>query len=152
MNNILVSDFSIEPTALINIDAFHYENTYKRLCPSESGKSKREAVFPTMWELFVWATILGYLNHKPKPIEKRYPSPPFRWQMIKEPHQKLLMIMAVEKEKTFEILKTPDELKKNFEEHSNGGMDIIQRELACNNLAYKDVENLIFEIQKRFTK
>ena len=79
----------IEPTLLMNIDSFHYENTYKRFCQSETGKSRKELSFPTMWELFAWSAILGYINDCPKEIEKRYPTPPFRWQVIKDPHQKI---------------------------------------------------------------
>ena len=86
----------IEGDQLINIDSFHYDNTFKRLCPSEKGKVKKDVVFPHMWELFVWAAILGYINKSPKKIDKRYPSPPFRWQVIKDPHQKLLIVMAIQ--------------------------------------------------------
>lgn len=141
----------IEPTAFINVDTFHYENTYKRLCQSETGKLKKEITFPTMWELFVWGAILGYLNKCPKEIEKRYHNPPFRWQWVKDPHQKLLIIMAIETNNSFDILKTPEELKKNIEIHSNGGLDLIHKEMALDPLAYQNTESLIYEIQKRFT-
>jgi len=141
----------IEPTAFINIDTFHYENTYKRLCQSETGKLKKEITFPTMWELFVWGAIFGYLNKCPKEIEKRYHNPPFRWQWVKDPHQKLLIIMAIETNNSFDILKTPEELKKNIEIHSNGGLDLIHKEMALDPLAYQNTESLIYEIQKRFT-
>lgn len=140
----------IEPTIAINIDSFHYENTYKRLCQSETGKSRKELTFPTMWELFVWGAILGYENQCPKEFEKRYHTPPFRWQMIKDPHQKLLIVMAVDNLQSFDILKKPDELKKNIEVHSNGGLDLIHKEMAMDPLAYQNTESLIYEIQKRF--
>jgi len=139
----------IEPTVFINVDTFHYENTYKRLCQSETGKLKKEITFPTMWELFVWGAILGYLNKCPKEIEKRYHNPPFRWQWVKDPHQKLLIIMAIEANNSFDILKNPEELKKNIEIHSNGGLDLIHKEMALDPLAYHNTESLIYEIQKR---
>jgi hypothetical protein len=141
----------IEPTVFVNVDSFHYENTYKRLCQSEIGKSRKELTFPTMWELFVWGAILGYLNQCPKDIEKRYHNPPFRWQMIKDPHQKLLIVMAVESTNSFDILKSPEDLKKDIEIHSNGGLDLIHKEMALDPLAYQNTESLIYEIQKRFS-
>lgn len=139
----------IEPTLLMNVDAFHYENTYKRLCQPETGKTRKELSFPTMWELFVWGAILGYVNKCPKEIEKRYPTPPFRWQVIKDPHQKLLLIMAVESEKSFDILKRSEDLKKNIEAHSNGGLGFIHQEIALDPLAYQNIESLIFQIKGR---
>jgi hypothetical protein len=141
----------IEPTLLMSIDAFHYENTYKRLCQSDTGKSRKELSFPTMWELFVWGAILGYVNKCPKDIEKRYPTPPFRWQVIKDPHQKLLLVMAIESELSFDILKRPEDLKKNIESHSNGGLDFIHQEIALDPLAYQNVESLIFQIKGRLS-
>jgi len=140
----------IQGQAFLNIDKWHYENTYKRLCPSEGIKSKKDVAFSTMWELFVWSAIVGYSNRAPESIKKRYQSPPFRWQVIKEPHQKLLLIMAVESVKNFEILKNPDELKRNIEEHSNGGLNLIHQEIALDKFAYQNVESLIYLIQKRY--
>jgi hypothetical protein len=58
--------------------------------------------------------------------------------------------MAVENVQSFDILKKPDELKKNIEIHSNGGLDLIHKEMALNPLAYQNTESLIYEIQKRF--
>ncbi len=139
----------IEPTVSVKIDNFHYENTYKRLCQSDTGKSKRELTFPTMWELFVWGAILGFKNKCPKEIEKAYPTPPFKWQVIKDPHEKLLLIMAVEATGSFDILKNPDELKKLIENHSNGGLYMVQDSIAFDPLAYQNTESLISEIQKR---
>ena len=83
-------------TSLI-MDEYHYKETYQRLCPSSALKKKstKEFAFPTMWELFVWGAILGYIKKSPKPIKKKVKSPPFRWMNIDETHQKLLMIMIV---------------------------------------------------------
>lgn len=139
----------IEPTLLMNIEAFHYENTYKRLCQPDTGKPRKELSFPTMWELFVWSAILGYVNKCPKNIEKRYPSPPFRWQVIKSPHQHLLLVMAIESEYSFDILKRPEDLKRNIESHSNGGLDVIHQEMALDPLSYQNTESLIFQIKDR---
>jgi hypothetical protein len=140
----------IEPPVSVRIDNFHYENTYKRLCQSETGKSKKELTFPTMWELFVWGAILGFQNKCPKDIEKVYATPPFKWQNIKDPHEKLLLIMAVEATGSFDILKNPEELKRLIENHSNGGLSMVQDSIAFDPLAYQNTESLISEIQKRF--
>jgi dnd system-associated protein 4 len=141
----------IDQTSFINIDEFHYENTYKRLAPSKGGKSAKDVVFKEMWEIFVWSAILGYRNKERKQIDKRASSPPFRWQVIKEPHQKLLLVMAVESVQNFEILKNPEELKKNIEEHSNAGLSIMHKEMALDKLAYQNIESLIYLIQSRIS-
>lgn len=142
----------IEPTVSIRVDSFHYENTYKRLCQSDSGKTKKEITFPTMWELFVWGAILGFQNKCPREIEKAYHTPPFKWQVIKDPHEKMLLIMAVESTGSFDILKNPDELKRIIESHSNGGLYLVHDSLAFDPLSYQNTESLIFEIQKRIGK
>ena len=139
----------IESTSFMNIEEEHYNISYKRLCPSPEGKQKKDVVFPTMWELFVWSAILGYINTSPKAITKRYSSPPFRWQVIKHHHQQLLIIMAVENSGGFDILKDSDELKNNIEAHSNGGLDIMHESIALDPLAYRNIESLIYEIQGR---
>lgn len=139
----------IEPTVSVRIDTFHYENTYRRLCPSENGKGKKDAPFATMWELFVWGAILGFINDKASEVERPYHTPPFKWQNIKDPHEKRLYIMAIEKMGTFDILQNPDELKKMIEKYSNGGMDLIHEALALDHYAYSSVESLIYDIQLR---
>ena len=141
----------IEHTTFLQIDAFHYKNTYRRFCPSEGGLKKGDAIFPTMWELFVWGAILGYKKSLPKELEKRQPSPPFRWQVIKEPHNKLLMVFAVQSVNEFDILKDPEALKKNIEEHSNGGLHLMHERLALDHTAYDNVESLIEELQDRLS-
>ena len=142
----------IEPTVSVRIDTFHYENTYKRLCQSDTGKSKKDLTFPTMWELFVWGAIIGFQNKAPKEIEKAYPTSPFKWQLIKDPHDKLLIAMAVEATGSFDILKNPDELKKMIENYSNGGLTLVHEAIAFDPLAYQNTESLIFEIQNRLNK
>lgn len=139
----------IEDTVFLNIETFHYENSYKRLCPSESGKKQKDVVFNTMAELFVWSAILGYKNKKSTPIKQRYAVPPFRWQVIKEPNRKLLLVMAVESVDSFEILKDGEALKKNIEEHSNAGLDIMHETMALDPLAYINIESLIYDINHR---
>ena len=53
--------------------------------------------------------------------------------------------------KEIKLLNTEfEELKKNIEIHSNGGLDLIHKEMALDPLAYQNTESLIYEIQKRF--
>ncbi len=139
----------IDGTTFVNIEEFHYANTYKRLAPSKGGKHIRDVVFHEMWELFVWSAVIGYINKERKPLRKRTKSPPFRWQVVKEPHQKLLLVMAVESVNNFEILKNPEELRKNIEEHSNAGLYKMHEEMALDKLAYQNIESLIYLIQNR---
>lgn len=141
----------IDGTNFVNIEDFHYESTYRRLAPSKGGKSSKDVVFQEMWELFVWGAILGYLHKERKPIEKRYSSPPFRWQVIKEPHQKLLLVMAVESVHNFDILKDTEELKRNIEEHSNAGLYKLHEEIALDKLAYQNIESMIYMINSRIS-
>jgi len=142
-------DTIIEGTTLLNIEEDHYNISYKRLCPSAEGMQKKDVVFPTMWELFVWSAILGYINKSPEEIKKRSPNPPFRWQVIKPHHQQLLLIMAVGSTGNFDILKNRDRLKSNIEEHSNGGLYLMHKAIALDPLAYRNMESLIYEIRDR---
>ena len=144
-----MADINIEGTSFLNIDEYHYENSYKRLCPSPGGKLDKDALFPTMAHLLTWSAILGYKNKCPKPIKKRYPSPPVRWQYIKPDHQLLLVMLALENETNFEVLKSPDKIKANIESHSNGGLDLMQQSLALDPLAYQSMESLMNEIIER---
>ncbi len=139
----------IEGTSFLNIEDEHYTISYKRLCPSAEGLQKKDVVFPTMWELFVWSAVLGYINKCPEPIKKRYTSPPFRWQVIKSNQQQILIIMAIESTESFEILKDRELLRKNIEEHSNGGLYLMHKSIALDPLAYRNMESLIFEVQER---
>lgn len=139
----------IEPTVSVRVESFHYDNTYKRLCQSDTGKAKKELSFPTMWELFVWGAIIGFQTKSSKEIEKAYHTSPFKWQNIKDPHEKLLLVMAVEATGSFDILKSPDELKKMIESYSNGGLYKIHETMALDPLAYQNIESLISEIQNR---
>ena len=141
----------IEPTVSVRIDTFHYESTYKRLCQSDTGKSKKDLTFPTMWELFVWGAIIGFQNKCPKEIEKAYHTPPFKWQNIKDPHDKLLVSMAVNATGGFEILKDAEGLKKLIENYSNGGLNLVHQAIGFDQLAYQNSESLINEIQKRIS-
>ena len=142
-------DTIIEGTTFLNIEEEHYNISYKRLCPSSEGQKKKDVVFPTMWELFVWSAVLGYINKCPRKIEKRVSNPPFRWQVIKLSHQQMLLILAVESKGSFEILKDRDQLKSNIEEHSNGGLYLMHKSIALDHLAYRSIESLIYEIQNR---
>jgi len=135
----------------LSIDEFHYNNTYRRLSPTKGGKSAKDALFKTMAELFVWAAILGYKNKKRTPIEKRESSTTVEWTYIKEPHNHLLTILAVESVQSFELLNDEAALQKNIEEHSNGGLELMQSELS-NRMNYTSLESLILHIQQRINE
>jgi len=147
-----MADIKIEGTAFLNIDEYHYEHSYKRLCPSLGGKLEKDALFPTMAHLLVWSAVLGYINKCPNPIAKRYPSPPVRWQFIKPDHQMVLVMLALESENDFDVLKSPEKIKNSIEMHSNGGLDLMQKTLALNPLSYQNIESVINEIIQRTKK
>lgn len=146
-----MADYGIELTALLNIETLHYNETFKRLCPSVDGSRKKDALFGTMWELFVWSAVLGYLNDCPRDIENRYSTPPFRWQNISHDHQQRLQVMAIVSEGSFDILKDPDRLKRNIENHSNGGLYLVHEAMALDPLAYSYTESLLYLIQERIS-
>ena len=60
----------------------------------------------------------------------------------------MLVAMAVESVGSFEFLKDHNELRKNTEEHSNGGLEATQKSVALHPPAYRSVQTLILEIQQ----
>lgn len=142
----------IEGQTLINIDSYHYSYTYKKLCPSEEGKKKKQVVFPTMADLFVFSAILGFVEDCPRKIEKRYKQPPIRWQAIKQPHQSRLIALAVEKEGDLQVLKNANKLKQILEIHSNGGLYKIHEQIEMQSVLFIDIEGIINQVIGRLPK
>lgn len=123
----------------INIDKKYY-STYKKLCKTEKGKEENK-VFTTMWELFVWCAIFGFLNNKNTKIRDHYS--PFRWHNIGHKHQELLLIFALQEEENFGIVKNEKRIQEIVETYANGGMQVVQEQMAKDNKAYTKVESLI---------
>jgi dnd system-associated protein 4 len=138
----------IDDNSLMNIELDYYNRLFNnRLCPSPKeveGRDRRDYAFTHMWELFVYAAILGFNESERKPVLKAYK--PFRWYNIGNVHQKNLLIMAVTTFNSFEILQDKDELKKLIEEYANGGLAIIDRELKNNPSSYSDLESFTFNV------
>lgn len=130
----------------INIDKKYYD-TYKKLCKSEKGKEENK-LFPTMWELFVWCAIKGFLHNQS--IEVVEPYSPFRWFNIGNKHRELLLILILQNEEDFSILKDKKKIQNIAESRANGGMQILQEEMAKDNKAYTNIESLINSILERF--
>jgi hypothetical protein len=146
---VTLIDSPIEGTQFMTIERERYTDSYSLWCPSQEGIGKADALFPTMWELFVWSAILGYVEDKSQPIRERYPSSPFRWQNIKQRHQHRLMMLALASLGTLDALKQPELIKQDIESHSNAGLLLMHKELALDRLAYHDTESLIFQLQNR---
>lgn len=142
-------EYGLSEKTRLRIDEFHYENTYGKLTATKGGLSESQALFGKMADLFSWAAILGYLEGKPVEIKKKASNTTVEWNYVSEPHKMLLVAMAIESEKSFELLNDPKALQKNIEEYSNAGLDIIHREMNSDPIAYTDIESLIYHIQKR---
>lgn len=138
----------IEGNILMNIEDDFYKSIFDgRLCPSQKDgdkKRKKDYPFQNMWELFVYAAILGFANEKRKKIDK--PHKPFRWLNISNEHQKKLMILAVSKYNSLELLQDSDELKKMIEEYANGGLTLINQEIKNNPSAYSGLEVFTYQV------
>ncbi|MDN3548931.1 hypothetical protein [Mucilaginibacter aquaedulcis] len=138
----------IDEGTLINIELDYYTRLFNnRLCPSlKEGekRDKKDYPFLHMWELFVYAAILGFNDGKRKALDKLHK--PFRWGNIGNAHQKNLLILAVAKANSFESLKDKEELKKAIEEYANQGLSIIDQELKNNPSAYADLESFTLKV------
>jgi dnd system-associated protein 4 len=138
----------IDDNALMNIEQDYYYRLFNnRLCPTPKDGEKRdrkEYPFTHMWELFVYAAVLGFNNNNRKVISKLYK--PFRWGNIGNTHQKNLLILSVTQASSFEILQDKEELKKTIEEYANGGLSIIDQELRINPSAYSDLETFTSKV------
>src|SRR5271156_5775484 len=118
----MIDTTPIDDNATMNIETDYYHSLFDgRLCPSQKdldGKKRKEYPFHTMWELFVYAAILGMNNDKRKEIQKVYK--PFRWINIGNLHQKTLLALAVSKSNSLEFLQDKEGIKTMIEEYANG--------------------------------
>lgn len=136
--------------ASINIDKKYYD-TYKKLCKSEKLLEKddqSDSLFSTMWELFVWCAVLGFLNDLSVKVKELYS--PFRWHNISNKHQELLLIFTLSKQQDFGVIKDKKYIQETIENYANGGMQLVQEHMVKDNKAYTNLENLIFTIIDRY--
>ncbi|ASU34248.1 hypothetical protein [Mucilaginibacter xinganensis] len=143
----MIDEAPIDDNALMNIEVDYYNSLFDgRLCPGQKdgeGKKRREYPFQHMWELFVYAAILGFMRDRRKPIDKQHK--PFRWLNIGNTHQRNLLILAVSKYDSLELLQDKEELKKMIEEYANGGLSIMNQEIKNNPSAYAGLEVLTYK-------
>jgi dnd system-associated protein 4 len=144
----MIESSPIDENALMNIELDYYHSLFDgRLCPSQKdpeGKKGKQHTFKHMWELFVYAAILGIAQDKRKPIDKTYK--PFRWLNIGQDHQKNLLVLTISKYNSLDLLNHKEELKKMIEEYANGGLSIINQEIKNNPSAYSELEMLTYKI------
>jgi hypothetical protein len=148
----MIDSDPIDDNALMNIEMEYYHTLFDgRLCPSQKdseGKKRKEYTFEHMWELFVYATILGINQNKKKFIEK--PHKPFRWLNIGHIHQKNLLILVVSRFNSLELLTNKENIKRDIEEYANGGLSIINQEIKNNPSAYSGLETLTYQVIESF--
>lgn len=144
----MIDSTPVDDNALMNIEVDYYHSLFDgRLCPSQKdseGKKRNQYPFQHMWELFVYATIVGITQDKRKPIDKVHK--PFRWLNIGQEHQKNLLVLVISKYNSLELLNNKEELKKMIEEYANGGLSIINQEIKNNPSAYSELEILTYKI------
>jgi hypothetical protein len=142
-----MEDQPIDDNSLMNIEQDYYERLFNnRLSPSRDGEKREKKSFPFehMWELFVYAAVLGFRRGSPKPLTKL--NKPFRWGNIGIQHRKNLLALAVAKSGGFEILQEKERIKQFIEEHANAGLTIIDQELKNSPGAYADLETFTLKI------
>lgn len=147
----MIGSVVIEEGALMNIEEDYYNRLFNgRLCPkpkdNESKRARKELPFQTMWELFVYATILGIKEGRVKKIEKQHK--PFRWGNIGHLHQKNLLLLVTAKNGSLEFLKDGSNVKKTIEEYANCGFSIINQEIKNNPSAFSNLEELTYRLME----
>jgi len=90
---------------------------------------------------------MGYLDGKPQKIKKKQPL--FRWQFISGDHRSSIIIFAINSSKSLEIVNDKELLRQNIEEHANRGLELLNKKLALEPLAFNNIEDLIHQIQQR---
>lgn len=145
----MIESAIIEENALMNIEEDYYNRLFNgRLSPGqkdpENKKTRKEFPFQTMWELFVYATILGIKEGRTKTISKQHK--PFRWGNISNLHQKNLLLLVTAKSNSLEFLKDGDAVKRAIEEYANCGLGIINQEIKNNPSAYSSLEELTYRL------
>ncbi len=141
----MIESAIIDDNALMNIDEDYYLRLFNgRLCPSqkdaEGRRQRKEFPFQTMWELFVYAFVLGIKDGRRKPIQKVHK--PFRWINIASVHQKNLLLLVSAQHDSFEFLKDGDNVKMAIEEYANCGLSLINQDIKNNPSAYSSLEDL----------
>ena len=134
----------IRPDEFIAIDKYHYDNTFKKLCPSEKGLKKNEVIFNKYAQLFVYSCIVGYLEDGLEPIEKRENQ--IRWQAIDSKAQARLIALSVAKFDGIDIIKDATLLKNDFEQRSNYGMKIINKNMTIDNIDYRSFNSFLTQL------
>lgn len=146
----MIESTIIDEGALIIIEEEYYNRLFNgKLCSgkdSEEKKSKKEFLFKTMSELFVYAAVLGLKEGRRKEINK--PQRPFRWSNILHSHKKNLLLLVTAQNNSLEFLKDASEVKKALEEYASCGLSIINQEIKNNPSAYSSIEEFTYRIME----
>jgi hypothetical protein len=134
----------IKGIEFMGIDDYHYENTYKKLCPSDGGLKKDEVLFEKYAQLFVYSCILGFIEDGLEPINKR--ANQVRWERVDSNAQARLIALSVAKHGSVEIMKDAEMLKNDLEQRSNYGMKIINRKMTIDNVDFRSFNSLLNEL------
>lgn len=123
--------------------------TIKALAKDEEGR--KLSVFPTMWQLLIFAAMLGFRRKHREPLEKIDNGKSINFELfLKDPCFEgiLNLFMLLEYENERLLMTTPDNDERKillFEEYANGGLAILKEELETADYRLESVITLIAE-------
>jgi len=123
--------------------------TIKALTKDED--SSQGAVFPTMWQLLIFASMLGYRNSRREPLTKIDNGKSINFELFsKDPcFEGVLNLFSLMEDENERLLTTSEENNKRkvklFEEYANGGLAILKEELETADYRLESVITLIAE-------
>jgi hypothetical protein len=137
----------IDGTTFVQIDEVHYHNFYRVLCRTQDDtpQARQEKPFPRMVDLFVWAAVKGLISGKERGIDKRYSTPPFRWQVVPPDQAQTLICLTVARHGHLDVLAKPVDIKETIEKYATAGIDMIAEEMSQDPFAYRSVTYLVRE-------
>lgn len=115
----------------------------------EEKESPKFSIFPTMWQLLIFAAMLGYKKGRKEPLEKIDNGKSINAELfMKDPcFEGMLNLFSLMDEENERLLTTNPENNERklalFEEYANGGLAILKEELETSNFSLESVITLI---------
>ena len=112
----------------------------------------KEAVFPTYRELLIFSAALGFFHHERKSFTGS--SEPIAWStFVGTPGEQLVdMLTAATVADPSALGSTSEDFNRRlelFEEYTNGGLEILKKELSVSNAPPEEViRNMILSIEE----
>ena len=109
------------------------------------------SIFPTMWQLLIFASMLGFKHNKREPLEKKDSGKSINPELfMKDPCFEgiinLFSLLDNEDEKLLTDSKENNNRKiRLFEEYANGGLAILKDRLETSNYSLESIISLVAE-------